>query len=240
MKIAIFSDIHGNLQALESIVTDIKKNNYDEVICLGDVIAMGPNPKECLDLIICNNYKMLLGNHELYYLKGTQIDDEMGEGEIQHQKWIKNQLNETHRNFLDKCPMKIKTDINGKKVLFQHFLINYNSKDDYPFDELNIIKDGTIAEKISDIEIDYMFIGHEHKSFEINLENKKLVDVGSSGCTKVETTFYTVLTIENGNVNIEKKYISYNRNKFINTIQSKKYPEKEIISKIFFGIRCEE
>ena len=69
MKIAIFSDIHGNLQALESIITDIKKNNYDEVICLGDVIAMGPNPKECLDLIICNNYKMLLGNHELYYLK---------------------------------------------------------------------------------------------------------------------------------------------------------------------------
>ena len=91
-----------------------------------------------------------------------------------------------------------------------------------------------LLKKFSGIEIAYMFIEHEHKSFEINLENKKLVDVGSSGCTKDETTFYTVLTIENSNVNIEKKYILYNRNKFINTIQSKKYPEKEIISKIFF------
>ena len=45
MKVAIFSDIHGNLEALEAILEDIKKNQFDEVICLGDVIGIGPSPK---------------------------------------------------------------------------------------------------------------------------------------------------------------------------------------------------
>lgn len=236
MKIAIFSDIHGNLQALEEIIKDIKLNKFDRVICLGDILAMGANPRECLDLIIQNNIEMILGNHELYYLKGTQIDDEMGEGEILHQKWIKNQLKEEHRIFLEKCSMKLKKEIQGKKISFQHFLINYNSPDDYPFEELSIIKDQTINDKFSSIDIDYMFIGHEHKEFEINLENKKLVDVGSSGCRKDNYTFYTILNVNDGKVNIEKKYLVYDRNKFVNTIENVDYPDKDIISKIFFGI----
>ncbi|MBR3661555.1 MAG: metallophosphoesterase family protein [Bacilli bacterium] len=59
MRIAIFSDIHGNKEALTAIIEDIKKENIDEVICLGDTIGIGPNPKECLDLIINNNIKMV-------------------------------------------------------------------------------------------------------------------------------------------------------------------------------------
>lgn len=80
-KIAIFSDIHGNLQALESIIKDIKEKQIDNVYCLGDVIGIGPNPKECLDIIIKNNINMVLGNHELYFLKGTNIDKSIEEDE---------------------------------------------------------------------------------------------------------------------------------------------------------------
>ena len=39
-----------------------------------DVIELGPNSKECLDLIINNHIKLILGNHELYYLNGTEIE----------------------------------------------------------------------------------------------------------------------------------------------------------------------
>ena len=67
-KIAIFSDIHGNLQALKSIIEDIDKENFDEVICLGDIVGVGPNPKECLDLIMDSKIKMVKGNHEIYQI----------------------------------------------------------------------------------------------------------------------------------------------------------------------------
>ncbi len=56
-RIALISDIHGNLEALESILEDIKTKNIDEIICLGDTIAIGPNSKECIDLLIENNVK---------------------------------------------------------------------------------------------------------------------------------------------------------------------------------------
>ena len=40
MKIAIFSDVHGNYQATQAILEDINKNNFDEIICLGDIIGI--------------------------------------------------------------------------------------------------------------------------------------------------------------------------------------------------------
>ena len=47
----------------------MENEKINEIICLGDTIGIGPNPKECMDLIINNDIKMVLGNHELYYLK---------------------------------------------------------------------------------------------------------------------------------------------------------------------------
>ena len=93
MKLAIFTDIHGNLEALKTIINDIKSKNVDEIICLGDTIGLGSESKECLDLIIENNIKMVLGNHELCALYGTDIDSSINSNvQRQHYKWIRESL----------------------------------------------------------------------------------------------------------------------------------------------------
>ncbi|MCI8410947.1 MAG: metallophosphoesterase [Clostridia bacterium] len=51
MKIAIISDIHGNLEALKATINDIEKRNVDKIICLGDTIAKGIHPKECIEIV---------------------------------------------------------------------------------------------------------------------------------------------------------------------------------------------
>ena len=51
MKIAIISDIHSNLQALQATLKDIEKRNVDKIFCLGDIIAKGVHPEECVKLI---------------------------------------------------------------------------------------------------------------------------------------------------------------------------------------------
>ncbi len=63
MKRAIVSDIHGNLEALEAVLEDIKSRNVDEVLCLGDVIGYGPNPCECIDRVMDFGLTVL-GNHD--------------------------------------------------------------------------------------------------------------------------------------------------------------------------------
>lgn len=64
MKRAIISDIHGNLEALQTVLAHIESQQVDEIFCLGDVIGYGPNPCECLDLVIKNAKVALLGNHD--------------------------------------------------------------------------------------------------------------------------------------------------------------------------------
>ena len=231
MRIAIFSDIHGNKEALNSIIEDIKKENIKEIICLGDTIGIGPNPKECMDLIINNNIKMVLGNHELYFLKGTNIDDNLGESEIKHQNWIKEQITDRQKQFLEECNMTIEKEINGKKVLFEHFPIDYNSKEQYPFYDLKIAKDGSIKEIVDILNYDLIFIGHEHNDFCID---NKLFDIGSSGCRKDNKTRYTIFDTET--FMVETKIINFDREIFISDLLKYEYPDRNLIAKWFFGI----
>jgi diadenosine tetraphosphatase ApaH/serine/threonine PP2A family protein phosphatase len=60
---AIISDIHSNLEALQAVLKDVEAQGVDEIYCLGDVVGYGPNPRECVDLVMkCK--VVLLGNHD--------------------------------------------------------------------------------------------------------------------------------------------------------------------------------
>lgn len=60
---AIISDIHSNLEALQAVLADIKAQGITEIYCLGDVVGYGPNPRECVDLVMdCK--LVLMGNHD--------------------------------------------------------------------------------------------------------------------------------------------------------------------------------
>lgn len=64
MRQALISDIHGNVEALNSVLEDIQKQSVDEILCLGDVVGYGPNPCECLDLVMRKCRVTIMGNHD--------------------------------------------------------------------------------------------------------------------------------------------------------------------------------
>lgn len=68
---AIISDIHSNLEAFQAVLDDIAKQNVQETYCLGDVVGYGPNPRECVDLVMKCKI-VLLGNHD----QGAMFDPE--------------------------------------------------------------------------------------------------------------------------------------------------------------------
>ena len=61
---AIISDIHGNLEALQTVLADIDRREIKKIICLGDVLGYGPNPRECLDLVLQRCGVCMMGNHD--------------------------------------------------------------------------------------------------------------------------------------------------------------------------------
>lgn len=64
MRIGFISDIHGNFTALEAVLADIKNQNIDRLICLGDTVSLGPQPKEVLEALQNWNAVTVMGNHD--------------------------------------------------------------------------------------------------------------------------------------------------------------------------------
>jgi predicted phosphodiesterase len=74
-KLAIISDIHGNLLALEAVLRDIERARADAVLCLGDVVGYGPEPAECLELVRRACRVVIRGNHEDALLEGADLSN---------------------------------------------------------------------------------------------------------------------------------------------------------------------
>lgn len=118
-KVAIISDIHGNLEALTAVLEDIENLGISEICCLGDVIGYGPNPRECIDL--SRNFKFaLLGNHD----NGALFDPEGFSANAEKAIfWTRKQLEDTRYegaserwSFLAQLPRTVRQ--NGK--MFVH------------------------------------------------------------------------------------------------------------------------
>jgi predicted phosphodiesterase len=60
--LAVISDIHSNLGALEAVLADIDRVGVDELICLGDVVSFGPQPRETLRRVQALNCPVVMGN----------------------------------------------------------------------------------------------------------------------------------------------------------------------------------
>lgn len=75
MRIAILSDIHGNLEALEAVLDAASELAADQVCSLGDVVGYGPDPSACLALVAARTSVSLLGNHDAAVLGATPLED---------------------------------------------------------------------------------------------------------------------------------------------------------------------
>ena len=251
-RYAIMTDIHGNIEGLNAILDDIKTKNVDGIYCLGDVINLGPNSKECVDKLIENNIKTILGNHELYLLR---LNDIVGE-EKEHYNWVKESLTDKEINYIKSLPMyyEITIDYDGKipnqKIVLCHYLIN-DEKLNQPFEENHLKKDINLWIKYNNPDVTYV-IGHLHKPFDINEvdgisedyieatgELTNIEIVGSAGCSYDEYVSYMILEIDKS-ISFEKIKVKFDRDTFINKLNKIDFPDKKNIMKYFYGIDIEE
>jgi predicted phosphodiesterase len=64
MRYALFSDIHGNLEALQAVLADISNRSADRLICLGDIVGYGASPNECVEAVRASGALAIAGNHD--------------------------------------------------------------------------------------------------------------------------------------------------------------------------------
>ena len=174
-KIAVLSDIHGNLEALKSCLEDIDQRGIQRIICLGDVIAKGVHPIECLDLLIKRNAIILRGNCDRYF---SETHEKVDERIIFNQQMI----NETYRDFLYHLPMSYECYISGALIRFVHATPTadnaYVGSASSSEDEWKMYLPSLhTSDQIADIVV----YGHTHTPYLNKAYHHTLINVGSVG-----------------------------------------------------------
>lgn len=121
MKIAIISDIHGNLQAMQETLKDIRKRNVDKIICLGDIIAKGVHPKECISLVRENCDIVLQGNCDRYFSEEHNLE-EFSLQEQERIKWNRSMIDKDDRDYLLSLPYSYEFYMSGSLVRLFHII----------------------------------------------------------------------------------------------------------------------
>ena len=100
MQIAVVSDVHSNLAALEAVLAAIDASPPDEIWCLGDVVGYGPRPTECCEIVRARAEICLGGNHDLAVRGTIDLSEFSGDAAVAA-RWTRGVLDEPSRTFLD-------------------------------------------------------------------------------------------------------------------------------------------
>ncbi len=151
-KIALFSDVHANLCALEAVFDKLEKEKPDIWVCLGDIVGYGPNPKECIKLIREKNAFCVLGNHDagVAGLLSTKHFRNPNRRLIEQTKEI---LSEEEISWLKGLPLTIE----NPDWIAAHASPNDPEKWEY------IESAFTVREILSKIDQKFCLVGHTHK-----------------------------------------------------------------------------
>lgn len=183
MKIAIISDIHGNLEALKATFEDINKKNVDKIICLGDIIAKGIHPKECIKLIKEKCDIVIQGNTDEYFAKKHENIEKLPEQEQKRIKWNQSLINEEDRNYLLNLPFSYEFYLSGSLVRLFHATNKVNNKAVSNFNDIKtkyemfLPSENTMSDKVADVVV----YGHIHHPYMDKIYNKTLINAGSVG-----------------------------------------------------------
>lgn len=200
MKVLVFSDVHGNLPALEMVLK--KEPDVEGYINLGDVVNYGPWSNECVDLIdSLDNCLNITGNHEDYFKLGA-CD-------------VKSSLVQDFfkKTFLEFNRQKIIEKYN-KKLFFEGFNLAHTLDD-----KKYVFRDTEVNIK------ENLLLGHSHQQYLRLVNNKMLINPGSIGQNRklINVSNYLIWNIETGEFNL--KSTTYNFKYFIDKMKIEKYPK---------------
>ncbi len=185
MRIAVFSDVHGNLTALEAVLEDIALRDIDQVVFAGDLCLVGPRPAECLRRIQSANITSIYGNTDDWIL-GRQIPPQPL---AELAQWTLEQLRPAEQSWLNGLPFS--HSISPTNQAQDDFLVVHANPLDvnqlvFPPEEEQMGRYGRIRQ--SDEELDTLMaavkaavlvFGHLHIPNERNWHQLRLINISS-------------------------------------------------------------
>ena len=194
MKIALFSDIHANIDALNPVFDDIYSRKHDAIYCLGDLVGYAPYPNEVIETIREKGIPVIAGNYDQGVgLKSddcgcaykTEEDEARGVESITYTNKI---ISEENRKYLRSLPSHLRVEF-GVNTDPYHLLLVHGSPrkiNEYLFEDRT---DKSIIRMMENANAHIMAFGHTHKPYHKKLEDsdgnfRHAINIGSVGKPK--------------------------------------------------------
>jgi len=255
IRYGIISDIHGNLEALKSVVEDMKEQHIDRVICLGDIISKGAHGHECLEMVKNLADAVVRGNNDIRYTKA--LDEIASEPNFDYEYfyWTQKQLTNDDIKYLRAIPMCCEFMLSGRLVRCFHATADDSGKSVFNFDDynskLNLFNPSEYStDKIADVVV----YGHTHHIGMEKMFGRLLINAGSVGnslnivsdsyfnamkTSEFTQAEYVIVSGEDGDkigdIAVEFRVVNYDKNKELDGYDMRGYKFEQYRNEIIFG-----
>lgn len=169
MRIALFSDIHANLPALEAVLSSIDSHRPDQVFCLGDLVGYAPWPNEVVELMRWRQVATIAGNYDegvgldaddCGCAYETDEDRERGEASIRYTNEV---ITDEHRRWLRQLPRHIRLQL-GKEAEYSVLFVHGSPRriNEYLFEDR---REESLLRILEGADADVLAFGHTHKPY---------------------------------------------------------------------------
>jgi len=215
MRIGLIADIHGNLLALEVVLQELAREQVDQIICLGDIASLGPQPRQVIERLRLLRCPVILGNTDAWLLNPpAPASATTDEGRILREinRWCAEQLEASHRAYLQTFPAMLEYSLDEQRTL----LCFHGSP--RSFDEViaATTPDAEVTQMLAGYSAPIMVGGHTHIQMLRRYEDSFLVNVGSVGLPGVNAgslelpmnhnvhwSEYGVVSVQHGRLSID-------------------------------------
>ena len=211
MRIAIFSDIHGNRHALGAVLADIDREAPDRVYCLGDLVGYGAYPNEVIERIMDRGIPTIMGNYDdgVGFDKEecgcAYTDPEMRKLGDKSLTWTREVVTPENKQFLRSLPPSIRFKEAGKGFLLVHG--SPRKINEYVYEDRPLANLERIARSA---EADVLVFGHTHLPYVKEVAGVLLVNDGSVGKPKDGDARAGYVMLETGDqVKVEFRRVPY-------------------------------
>ena len=237
MSLAIISDIHGNLIALDAVLNAIATRNIKQIICLGDVAATGPQPREVIAHLKTIGCPVVMGNTDDWLLEPKLKEHEDPDMQRIHEMelWASQQLTSEDRAYLKTFQPTIAYNLeNGKRLLAYH-----GSPRSYKELIQPTTPDNELDAALSGYQADIYIGGHSHMQMFRRHRRSLVLNPGSVGLAFDHTwTFdatvrnppwaeYAIIDTSNGFLNVEFHRVPFDVQTFIQATLASGMPHAE-------------
>lgn len=217
MRIAVLSDIHSNIHALEAVLDDIKKHIVNEIIIAGDLTGDGPHPNEVIRRLSKVTNHIIKGNREEYMIKLRQGEapDWFNYEQMSAVVWTYNQLTDDNFEFINNLSEQIVIHLEGTDpIRVVHGSLFDISELIYPDKHIE-----RLNKTLENLNESVLICGHTHEQWSKRYNDKLIVNPGSVGLHFNESISaeYALLEWNENRWDVELKRVSYDINELFNS-----------------------